>query len=87
MKVKKEFNVFLKETTRFLYEIQELQMQWRWGGRSAIKGGLEWLQGLWASRRGVGFEFLCGFRFCAGLFGKRALEGWEGGSLSGGSDV
>ncbi|KAF7864041.1 hypothetical protein EAF04_007006 [Stromatinia cepivora] len=49
--VKKDFDEFLKETTWFLYEIQERQMEWRWGGGSAVKGGLEWLQGLWASRR------------------------------------
>ncbi|KAJ8066116.1 hypothetical protein OCU04_005207 [Sclerotinia nivalis] len=49
--VKKDFDEFLKETTWFLYEIQERQMQWRWGGGSAVKGELEWLQGLWASRR------------------------------------
>lgn len=69
MKVKKEFDFFLKETTRFLYEIQELQMQWRWGGGSAIKRGLEWLQGLWASRRGVSFEFLCWFIWEEGVGG------------------
>ncbi|ESZ91907.1 hypothetical protein SBOR_7701 [Sclerotinia borealis F-4128] len=51
-KVKKDFDEFLKETTWFLYEIQERQMKWRWGGGSAVKGGLEWLQGLWASREG-----------------------------------
>ncbi|QSZ37600.1 hypothetical protein DSL72_008699 [Monilinia vaccinii-corymbosi] len=50
--VKEDFDGFLKETTLFLYQVQEHQMQWRWGGGSAVKGGLEWLQGLWASRRG-----------------------------------
>ncbi|EDN96138.1 predicted protein [Sclerotinia sclerotiorum 1980 UF-70] len=49
--IKKDYDEFLKETTWFLYEIQERQMKWRWGGENAVKGGLEWLQGLWASRR------------------------------------
>ncbi|KAI9648049.1 hypothetical protein NHQ30_002677 [Ciborinia camelliae] len=34
-RVKKDFDDFLKETTWFLYEIQERQMRWRWGGESA----------------------------------------------------
>lgn len=53
-RVKGGFDGLLRETTLFLYAVQERQMRWRWGRGSEVKGGLEWLQQLWASRRGVG---------------------------------
>ncbi|KAA8574789.1 hypothetical protein EYC84_004038 [Monilinia fructicola] len=51
-RVKGDFDGLLRETTLFLYAVQERQMRWRWGRGSEVKGGLEWLQQLWASRRG-----------------------------------
>ncbi|TEY40001.1 hypothetical protein BOTCAL_0443g00080 [Botryotinia calthae] len=49
--VKTDFDDLLRETTWFLYQVQELQMVWRWARGSAVQKGVEWLQGLWASRR------------------------------------
>ncbi|KAB8304205.1 hypothetical protein EYC80_003623 [Monilinia laxa] len=51
-RVKGDFDGLLRETTLFLYAVQERQMRWRWRRGSEVKGGLEWLQQLWASRRG-----------------------------------
>ncbi|KAF5871972.1 uncharacterized protein Bfra_008999 [Botrytis fragariae] len=49
--VKTDFDDLLRETTWFLYQVQERQMVWRWARGSAVQEGVVWLQGLWASRR------------------------------------
>ncbi|KAF7911303.1 uncharacterized protein EAF01_002810 [Botrytis porri] len=51
IKVKTEFDDLLRETTWFLYQVQERQMVWRWARGSAVQEGVVWLQRLWASRR------------------------------------
>jgi len=48
--VKDEFHGFLEATARFIWEIQQRQMVWRWRGGSRVFEGVGWLQGLWASR-------------------------------------
>ncbi|PQE03223.1 hypothetical protein CJF30_00005721 [Rutstroemia sp. NJR-2017a BBW] len=50
--IRKEFSLFLAQTTKFLYAIQERQMRFAWKGDSLVVRELRWLQGLWASRRG-----------------------------------
>lgn len=38
---------------KFLYEVQEREMVWRWGAQSAVFDHVAWLQALWASRKPV----------------------------------
>jgi len=49
-KVVSEYHMFLEATVKFLREVQEKQMHWRWGSKSGVFEGMGWLQGLWASR-------------------------------------
>lgn len=48
-----EYHAFIGATVRFLNEVRERQMRWRWGAQSPVFNGVGWLQGLWASRRTV----------------------------------
>lgn len=56
--MKREYHAFLGATARFLFEVQERQVQWRWGSDSLVFDNLSWLQGLWASRSTVSFAAL-----------------------------
>ncbi|KAE8452489.1 hypothetical protein EG329_000391 [Mollisiaceae sp. DMI_Dod_QoI] len=49
--IRRGYHKFLESTVKFLHEIQERQMQWRFDHESAVFDGVGWLQGLWASRR------------------------------------
>ncbi|KAM3085393.1 hypothetical protein ACMFMG_002471 [Clarireedia jacksonii] len=50
--IRKEFSLFLAQTTKFLYAIQEQQMRYAWKSDSLVRRELGWLQRLWASRKG-----------------------------------
>jgi hypothetical protein len=43
---------------KFLYEVQQRQIRWRWGSESPVFDGVGWLQGLWASKNMVSLWFL-----------------------------
>jgi len=49
--VKKEYHAFLSSTVKFLHEVEERHMVWRWGSSSPVFDGVSWMQGLWASRK------------------------------------
>jgi len=49
--VKEEYHAFLEATTKFIWEIQQRQLLWRWSAESGVYGGVSWMQGLWASRK------------------------------------
>jgi hypothetical protein len=51
--VKEEYHAFLEATTKFIWEIQQRQLLWRWSAESGVYGGVSWMQGLWASRKSV----------------------------------
>lgn len=54
----REYHAFLGVTVKFLHEVQERQMRWRWGNQSPVFEAMSWLQGLWASRKTVCWTFL-----------------------------
>ena len=59
----REYHAFLGATVKFLHEVQERQMFWRWSHESPVFDGVSWLQGLWASRSTVSSDFLPLLRF------------------------
>jgi len=56
--VKEEYHLFLEVTTKFIWEIQQRQLVWRWSAESGVYGVVGWMQGLWASRKSVCLPFL-----------------------------
>ena len=52
-KVIDEYHLFIGATVKFLHEVHERQMMWRWNAESGVFQGVGWLQGLWASRKAV----------------------------------
>jgi hypothetical protein len=64
----REYHAFLGATVKFLHEVQERQMLWRWSHESPVFEGVGWLQGLWASRSKVSSHSYSYLRITSLLF-------------------
>ena len=64
----REYHAFLSATVKFLHEVQERQMLWRWSHESPVFEGVGWLQGLWASRSTVSSQSYPYLRITSPLF-------------------
>jgi hypothetical protein len=75
--VKEEYHLFLEATTKFIWEIQQRQLVWRWSAESGVYGGVSWMQGLWASRKSVRLPFLSIFTSYSSYIVSGCLKGGE----------